>query len=380
MNKKINHLVSDIVSMTNAGFNNNEIAKELDANVPAIRYWQKKLGLKSNPVVPELSKEIKNKIIERYNELGNAVDVANELGTTQFRVLKHLKSLGVDTSQKFFKDLDAGEVFDKYNSGMTQEDIAAFYGCERQAVTSLFKRFNFKTRTQVEQGKFSWPKNREAFTDFTDEHTLFFYGLLLADGCISDKGAIRLTLQISDKHVVDAFKNYMQSDNKVSIIPAKDNRQSKASFSIQDREIADRLIAEGMHPRKSLNERLPNFDISDLNVARHFWRGYICGDGSVRSYPTDSGKMMPRLHVCGSREICQGFADFCKKVLNKELVSKVYQSKDKRRTNQIYNFRLSGANARDVAIYLFDNARVTMDRKTEDVEKFKLYVSRYENN
>lgn len=380
MNKKICHLVDKIVSMTEEGFDNNEISEKLNANVPAIRYWQKKLGLKSNPVVPELSEDVKSRILKLYNESKNALDVANKLDITQFRVLKYLNSMGVDTSQRFFKDSDAGEVFEKYKSGMTIVDIANFYGCERQAVTSLFKRFNFETRSQVEQSKLSWPKNRDAFTDFTEERTLFFYGLLLADGCISDKGSVSLTLQISDKHVIDAFKDYMQSDNKVIISPANNgNSQEKATFGFRDKEIANRLITLGMTPRKSLKEQLPSFDISDLDIARHFWRGYICGDGSVRSYPTRSGKMMPRLHVCGSQEICQGFANFCAKLLDKELKPKVYQSKDKRRTSQVYNFRLSGANARDVAVYLFDSAIVTINRKTEDVEKFKLYKSKYEN-
>lgn len=379
MNIKIKDSVGDIVRLTNEGYNNNEIAEILGSNPPAIRYWQKKLNIKSNPVVPELGEVTKLRIVELYSEYKDALKVSQLLGTTQFRVLKHLKSLGIDTSSRFFKDSVAQEVFDKYASGLTQKQIADIYGCEVQAVRALFKANNFKARNQTEQSKITWPKNRDVFTDFTDEDTLFFYGLLLADGCISDNGSVSLALQISDLHIVESFQKYIGSDNKIIIVPPKDNRQAQAAFRFQDREISERLIKMGMLPRKSIEEKMPSFDLSDDNLARHFWRGYVCGDGSIRSYPSNgnSDRLIPRMHICGSREICEGFSDFCTRVLSEPHGLKVYRSEDKRRTNQIYNFRISGKKARDIALFMFDNSKTYINRKMEDIEKFRQYVPKW---
>lgn len=378
MNIKAADKVEQIISMVNSGFNNYQIAEELGINVPAVRYWLKKLNIKGNCKVNSLSDVQKEQVVSLYNEHGNAVLVAQLVGSTQFLVIKYLNSVGIDTSRNFFKGKVADFAIQQYLAGMTQDEIAEYHGCYRQAVQTLFREKGVIGRSQLEQKKITWPANQEIFTDWKNEADLFFYGLLLSDGCISANNSISLALQYSDKQVVEEFKRYSGSRNKLYIVEPGDKKKSGiVSFRFQDSVIANSLRKAGMEERKSSKEKLPTFDLSDINIARHFWRGYICGDGSVRSYPSNgTDRLIPMLHICGSKEICQAFSSFCEKVLGKTVVNSVKKYNDPRRTSELYYFRLNGLNAKIVTLFMFENIdpRYTIKRKSENAMNFKDYV------
>lgn len=377
MNIKIKDKVSEIVSLIDKGFNNKEIAEMLGTNPPALRYWQKKLGIKSNPVkINKLSDEQKADVLVLYKEHQNALLVAEVIGSTQHLVLKYLKEMGIDTSNRFFSESMINDVIAQYNAGMTQDEIAKFHGCDRQAVQSLFYREGIKGRTQLEQKQITWYVNQECFTNWENEADLFFYGLLLSDGCILDNGSVSIQLQLSDAHVIEQFKEYIQSDNPVRMgQPSHKIKSGFASFNFKDQVIANNLRLVGMLPRKSAKEKLPSFDLSNLELARHFWRGYICGDGSVRSYPSNgTTRLIPSLHICGSEEVCNGFRLFCENVLGYGVRPEVKKTKDKRRDSDLYYFKINGLSAKIVTLFMFENATYTIQRKTENAMSFKDYI------
>lgn len=382
MNIKIKDKVEEIVKLTVSGLTNKEIADLIGANVPAIKYWQKKLGIKPNPVpVNKLSEDQKQQVLNLYSESKDAKLIAEKIGSTQYLVLSYLKEQGIDTSSRFFKGELAELAIEQYKSGMTQEEIANYHGCERQAVQSLFNSRGIKGRSQLEQKQITWYVNQKAFTNWNNEADLFFYGLLLADGCISDNNSISIMLQDGDESILYKLKDYMQSDNAVALIKkVAERHKDKYSFTFKDQIVGNNLRKVGMSPRKSANEQMPTFDLDDPETARHFWRGYICGDGSVRSYPANGNpaKMMPTLHICGSREICEGFRLFCSKVLNTSVdeISTVKTYNDKRRSKVLYYFRLNGSKARDVALFMFENAEYSIPRKTENALSFKNWKPR----
>ena len=368
--------LEEIIKLHSQGLTDDKIAELLDDNVPAIRYWLKKSGLKSNPKIHVFTKEEKEKMKSLYKQTRSSVVVAKALRTTQSRVLHFLNTEGIDTSQVLFKGDLADFAIKQYESGMTQEEIAEYHGCERQAVQALFKREGIVGRSQLEQKKITWPVNQEAFTDWSNETDLFFYGLLLADGCLSDDGSVSLTLQYQDAHIVEAFRNYVESKNKLYVeLPCKKGNAGKVSLKFQDQVIADNLRKVGMEERKSTKEKLPTFDMSDLGIAKHFWRGYICGDGSVRSYPSNgTERLMPTLYVCGSEEICEGFREFCSKVVARDIRGTVKKTNDPRRSKDLYYFRLNGLGAKIVALFMFEGANYYIKRKMENAISFKDYT------
>jgi hypothetical protein len=70
-------------------------------------------------------------------------------------------------------------------------------------------------------------------------------------------------------------------------------------MSITDHVIAGNLRSLGFEERKSMREKLP--DVYAFNA--DFWRGMIDGDGCI-------AKTAWTMNLCGSKEVCDGFADF----------------------------------------------------------------------
>lgn len=144
--------------------------------------------------------------------------------------------------------------------------------------------------------------NEQAFTDFTQEQDSYFFGLLLADGTVcKDRNRISLALKESDLHIIEDFKKYIKSDNKITRTDKEGSIGYRLTFD--NKQIKQTLLSQNLLPCKSTKEQLPNFDW--LNN-RHFWRGVIDGDGSV-FYTNNS----PKLSLCGSQELLDGFNKFC---------------------------------------------------------------------
>lgn len=365
MKYQLKHHIDKIIDMHNQGKLPTEIAEVFSVSDVAIRKQLRKHGIEPNKAIPDFTEEQINKIKELYKQRKDCVYIANELGTTQARILKMFERLGFDSTSYFFRKEEEADLRRLYEQEFkTIEEIADIYGCYRQAVDVAFKRFGIKGRNHAERKQIHNYVNRKAFTDWKDEETCFYYGLLLSDGCISDRGKVVIALQVSDKHILESFANYMESSNSVHKCKTDG---SSYSFGFLDSVVAGNLTKAGMAPRKSTEETYPEcIDRNDLESCKHFWRGYICGDGHIRAYDG-----VPKIHICGSREICQEFKDFSERVLGRKLKPIVREYKDKRRKKTLYYFTFGGRAARDVGLFMFENCKVTIDRKYKATMEFK---------
>lgn len=113
----------------------------------------------------------------------------------------------------------------------------------------------------------------------------YYLGLLATDGCLSDKGDVRLELKSEDYNVVCCFGTSVVEDSHLTFSPPKTGSFSKGNLSTGSYIFAARLnglamqCAEiGITPRKS-----KILSINYLRVKKPYWflRGVIDGDGSV---------------------------------------------------------------------------------------------------
>lgn len=360
MRSEVKHRVNEILEMNAQGKTLDEIAEVIGCSKEGVSYQLKKHGVAFNKKIKEFTQGEIQTIKSMYALRKYPKEIADTLGVTRSRVYLTMEKLGMDTSSNFFRKEEYNEVVSLYNSGMSLEDISKVYGCYRQAVENLFKKLDIKCRTKKQTKDLLYPVNKNCFTDWKDEKTLYFYGILLSDGCIMDDGKVSLSFAYRDLKTLQDFKDYIGSENKIYI----DENQSCCSFAFKDHSIASNLRLAGLEPRKSTIEKFPlTVDRSDTESARHFWRGFICGDGSVR--PTGG---CPSLFICGSYEICSEFKSFCENVLGFALKNSV---KENSATAGFYYFRISGRKARDVSTFIFDNQSICMERKLEDVVKMK---------
>ncbi len=121
-----------------------------------------------------------------------------------------------------------------------------------------------------------------------DEECMYWLGLLAADGYISDKRKIRLSLKESDGVLVEAFKSFLlnRTGAEVKIGVTSDKRYSDShmhSLEFTHQETGNFLIDTiGITPRKSFS-----LDIK-IPLSFSFLRGYYDGNGSLRKESNNS--------------------------------------------------------------------------------------------
>jgi len=119
----------------------------------------------------------------------------------------------------------------------------------------------------------------DTFFDVIDtEEKAYWLGFLFADGSVRSRspnhGEIRLSLKISDRDHVEKFKAAIKSQSPVRVT----HRGIAVTLTVTSRQLFDALVRRGCVPNKTNNHGTPK--LPD-HLMRHFYRGYIDGDGCI---------------------------------------------------------------------------------------------------
>lgn len=205
--------------------------------------------------------------------------------------------------------------------------------------------------------------NHNIFKDLTDE-ILYVCGFLHTDGSISAENQLSVELNIKDKDHLFKIRDIMTSSNKVSNKDKYDKRTKKiyysARFSFRSKNIAEDLKELGIVPNKTFIG-VPG---EKLIYRRDFWRGAIDGDGCIKD--RNSGFKFDghqySISLCGNIQTVFYFRQFIYDKLRIRC-HEPYQSKN------IWVVNISGLDAVGVMFYLYNNAKVYLDRKMDMVQK-----------
>ena len=258
--------------------------------------------------------DYKDQILELAKSGKHLSAIAKELGLEKGSVGYFCKINNVElVSGKFkFTQAEELEIVEEYLSGISANKIAKKFGMKPESICGILER-NGCNRRQGYDTKFSKGHtiNPGCFTDFNEEFDSYWYGFLLADGCLHN-GTISLALKPSDKYMVELFKEYVGSTGKVRDVKVFNKQVGKlyefCSFSVKDIHLEKRLIEQGLAPRKSTKEVPPSF-LTNTLADRHFWRGVVDGDGYIRKDVNN-----PEINLVGSLVLLESFRKFCESV------------------------------------------------------------------
>lgn len=302
--------------------------------------------------------------IDKWKELyesGLSFDkIAAMFGCSYKKVRGRLLKAGLKprVMSKPFSEEQVQDVLTRYQNKDSAQRIAKEYGVTIKRIKSIVIGNgvfwdNLPTNYKLKNG---YQINRNCFKDFTTEQEMYFFGLLLADGCIvSNSNSIQICLQTKDLNILEKFKNFLGSDLTI----AKKSNQEAFILHFSDKVIADKLREVGLESAKSLREKLPTFYDANSLELRHFWRGFVDGDGSVRSLASYRSR-----GVCliGTLELVSAFEEFCRKFANtpeKEFLQNKAVNKN------CYEIRYTGIDASAIAKLLYSDCSVSLDRKQE---------------
>lgn len=123
---------------------------------------------------------------------------------------------------------------------------------------------------QINHNSFNTIKAKEAY----------WLGMIAADGHVySDKRYPKsksIGLHTKDEELVNNFKNFLESEHKIT-----KEKTGYFKFGATSKDITDRLETFGITERKSLTLEIKN--IPKLYIS-HFMRGILDGDGSISCY------------------------------------------------------------------------------------------------
>jgi hypothetical protein len=210
------------------------------------------------------------------------------------------KRYSEETKLKIIKD---------YQDGMSGPEIEMKYGLSNSSVYRLMERRGLKRREPNWYDCRKYKVMDDFFDNCEEENAAYWAGMLMADGCVSDKtNAIEMSLKIIDEPHLKKFAkeiNYDGDFSDVNLKPRKENGKIHPGKRIRfcSKKIKRRLISLGVTPRKSLTSKV----CDELKYNKHFWRGEIDGDGWVGIYKNRRSVVVG---LSGSKYICEQFSDF----------------------------------------------------------------------
>lgn len=309
----------------------------------------------TNKIKPEQHQDIVN----LYTSGKILKEIAKIYSVSRETIAKILRKNSVEIwDKRHVHPRDYDRVLSLYAEGHTMKSIAAILGgVSAESVAKTIKKFGI-----VPENGNTRRANFGAVQDYFEndsEGAAYFAGLLLADGNISTKGKISIGLQSNDRHILESMKDELGLPTNISDFVRKTGEKSSTlSFNVIG--ISESLFKLGMFPNKSLKEIAPVRFIEN----RHFWRGMIDGDGSVGIQTNKSA----RVYLCGSKEVCSQFLDYCKKIVP-EINTEVKVSK-----GDLHRVSVSGIKAAKVLRVLYGDSEFFLNRKLKKAQEvFEMY-------
>lgn len=260
------------------------------------------------------------------------------------------------TGDEFWEN-EKSNIIDLYvDKGWSLKEIGKAYKCWGSTIGNHLKEWGVKPHKRY--NNIYELKEVDYFNNIDDEHKAYWYGFLLADGHINNRG-ITITLQHQDEYMLELFKADIGSET-----PITKNVLGYPTFTLTCKQFASYLLNKGLSNRKSYNIdiQLVSSYVPDY-LKHHFIRGMFDGNGCIQYYKYDYQKT-PMFHLgyTGLKNVC----DYIYNVLN---LSNKYVSEG----NDI--FTVTSKNYKkinEINDYLYENATIYLIRKKKTFDDIRL--------
>lgn len=244
--------------------------------------------------------------------------------------------------------------------GMSTEEIGAIYGFNKSTIGYAIKRFGLRLR-QV--GSNDRPNaihtlNPTYFDKIDTEEKAYVLGFILADGHISKRNALMVTVAKKDKDIIDKIQTAIRSNHKIQ----EKEETASYGFSATSKYMCDRLRSYGISNQKTIDLRMETIlpHVPD-SLVRHMVRGLFDGNGSVGSY---FYPYFPKASVVIQYTGNANVSSFIKGVWG--LTIKTMREKQ----TQSFTVKTScRADCVRIGHYMYDGATIYLDRKLKKINE-----------
>ena len=290
----------------------------------------------------------KSEIIQKYGIGISIEEILKEYSIEEHNLRGLLKKEKIDRKGNFYTE----ELYDRivilYLTGKTQKEICYDLLISPNGINSALKRKGIIKRTYSECNK-RYKRNQHYFDNIDTPNKAYILGLLYADGCNFTKhNSITLSLQESDKHILESIKQELDYTGKLRFNPLnlKNNRyKNHYILNINDEYLSRRLNELGVVANKSLKIVFP-----------HFIRGYFDGDGCIY---IDKKRNKCQTQTVGTKDFCEHLSDILNKMGCKNNIKHPKQCHE-----NTYVIQTSGNKSSYIFLsWLYENSELKIQRK-----------------
>lgn len=194
--------------------------------------------------------------------------------------------------KRFSKEIEL-DIIDKYKKGENTVEIAKEYNTYNTSIRRVLLRNGIVPRNSQKVQRLCKhnPFRRN------DEYSEYFLGLLLTDGCITNKTkstyVVNLSLSERDGYMVEKFRDWASPKAKVSKVLQPANNSYMYSINVANDSMVEWLRLRGNFYRKSYECKIY------IPITWSILRGIFDGDGGFRTH----NKRGLSFFICGKSEV-----------------------------------------------------------------------------
>ena len=250
-----------------------------------------------------------NEMIELHNSGMLHKHIAEKFNTSRSTIDRTLQNTDLPSRHPLLTEERVEMAYELYLKYKNASKVAKEMHMTKKTVLDIAKdRGVFVPMNEVRQ---KYQINQKYFDIIDTQEKAYYLGLLAADGTIGSKNnAIQISLQERDKYILEAFRNAIESEHKITKLDYKSKKntyQNQYQLSIMNKHMHDSLIRNGIVPRKSHYLEFPRNLSSEFYPA--FLRGYMDGDGTI-------AKTEKRVRFVSTESFCLSVQKILKDTLN----------------------------------------------------------------
>lgn len=253
--------------------------------------------------------------------------------------------------------VDEEIVIEKYEEGLSGIQIGKDLNIKTYQVHYILDKHGVKKRKNGQNWK-KYTAKYDFFETIDTEEKAYWLGFIAADGYVTNRNQIGITLSTKDRSHLEKFKKAISSTHKIYNYVYDTTYKKDTEYSrilITSDKMKKDLVSKGILEQKTF---LLEFPVTESNLIKDYIRGYIDGDGSISKTLSDSGLLYEyQLKVMGRKDFLQGILKFLKQE---------HQTLFKRHDDETDNYYFSiGGNIQveKVLDLIYGNANIYLNRK-----------------
>ena len=192
------------------------------------------------------------------------------------------------------------------------------------------------------------------FENIDNEHKAYWLGFLMADGNVY-KNSVRVGLSIVDYDHLVKLKKSLNATYLVTKYKSN-NKYEMCNLYVTSKDMVSDLSKLGCVPNKTFKIETPKLS---SELMRHFYRGYIDGDGCLASY-NRSGRNRQLVSLVGRKKFLEDFKIWLQEELDMHIKSNILKCNH----SKVFKFATENRNlVKQIVELLYDQSNIYLDRK-----------------